>query len=85
MSAAQKFKFLRQRLLGRVPPGVAVAGGLAVAALVMLAAGALLPNSSEVLTACKESCAPRSGRMVSTVSESMVAQGKQAPKKCECF
>jgi hypothetical protein len=85
MPAAQKTASLRHRLFGRIPPGIAVVAGLAVAVGIMFAAGALLPSSAEVLAACKASCAPRSGKMVSTVPEAMVAQGKQAPKKCECL
>jgi hypothetical protein len=85
MPAAQKAQSLRQRLLGRIPPGTAVVAGLSVAVGVMFAAGVLLPSSGEALTACKASCAPRAGRLVSTLPEAMVAQGKQAPKKCECM
>ncbi len=85
MPPAAKTKSLRQRLLGRVPPGIAVTGGLVLAVAVMLLAGALLPSSAEILAACNASCAPRPGKMVSTLPESMVAQGKQAPKKCECL
>ncbi len=85
MSAIQKTSSLRQKLLGRIPPGIAVVIGLAVAVGIMLAAGAWLPSSSEVLAACKASCSPRLGRLVATVPESAVAQGKQAPKICECL
>ena len=72
-------------MLARIPPGIAVAGGLMLVVAVMLLAGTLLPSSSELLKACNASCAPRSGKMVATLPESMVAQGKQGPKKCECF
>jgi hypothetical protein len=84
MPKAQESQSFRHRLLGRVPPGIAVAAGLALAVIVMFAAGVSLPSSAEVLAACQANCAPRAGRMVSTLPEAMVAQGKQAPKKCEC-